>query len=93
MDKMRIDAVLLGIGAVVTAVGLALAIGFVCLADFDTMSLSFTTRGLMLFAAACTFVCVPCCCIGGLTLCVWTGFMGRKLSLFRGVRCDAPHLS
>ncbi len=81
---MRIDSVLIGIAAVVTSVGLTLAIGFVCLADFDTMSVSVSMRGLLLFAAACSLVCAPCCCIGGLTVCVWTGLMGRKLSLFRG---------
>jgi hypothetical protein len=88
--KMRIDAVLLGIAAVVTSVGLTLAIAFVCMADFDTMSLTVTPRGLFLFAAACTLVCAPCCCIGGLTVCIWTGLMGRKMSLFRGIRCDHP---
>ncbi len=87
---MRIDAVLLGVAAIVTSLGLSLAMGFVCFVDLDSMSFAPTASRVLLFAALCCCVCAPCCCLGGLTVCVWTGLMNRRLDLFRQIRCDHP---
>jgi hypothetical protein len=87
---MRIDAVLLGIAAIITGLGVASAIivASTLNAKEEGFSFEFSSRALAIAAVILVVSGVPCCLGIGFLLCVWVGILERRLNWLRSIRCD-----
>ena len=87
---MRVDALLLGLGAVIAGIGFVAASFFLSFVSLSAEGLEvvWSPRAGLVFLLLSLGSCTPCCVCGGCALAVWTGMLGRRLPCLRAVRCD-----
>lgn len=87
---MRVDAFLLGLAAIVTALGIgaAIVVASTLNAKGESFSFDFSSRALTIAVVVLVVCGVPCCLGIGFLLCIWVGLLERRLNWLRPIRCD-----